>query len=34
LQDDHEYLVSLGVQNDLPHWRAMAAEAPPLLAEV
>jgi len=26
-------LAALGVQNDLPEWRAMAAEVPPLLAE-
>jgi HD-like signal output (HDOD) protein len=33
LQDNPEYLISLGVQKDIPHWRAMAAEAAPLLAE-
>jgi HD-like signal output (HDOD) protein len=33
LQSNQEYLVSLGVQMHLPDWRAMAAEAPPLLAE-
>jgi HD-like signal output (HDOD) protein len=32
-QNNQEYLVSLGVQEELPHWRAMAAEVPPLLAE-
>jgi len=32
LKGSQEYLVSLGVQNDLPHWRAMAAEVPLLLA--
>ena len=32
-QNNQEYLVSLGVQEELPHWRAMAAELPPLLAE-
>jgi HD-like signal output (HDOD) protein len=33
LQRDQEYLDSLGIQNDIPKWRAMAAEAPHLLAE-
>jgi len=33
LQGDLEYLVSLGVQKDVPKWRAMAAAVPPLLAE-
>jgi HD-like signal output (HDOD) protein len=33
LQRDQEYLDSLGIQNDIPKWRAMAAEAPPMLAE-
>lgn len=33
LQSDGEYLVSLGVQDDIPQWRAMAAEIPSLLAE-
>jgi HD-like signal output (HDOD) protein len=33
-QDNPEYLISLGVQKDIPHWRAMAAEVVPLLAEV
>jgi HD-like signal output (HDOD) protein len=33
LQTNPEYLVSLGVQKDIPHWRAMAAEVPPLLVE-
>jgi len=32
-RNNQEYLVSLGVQEELPHWRAMAAEVPPLLAE-
>jgi HD-like signal output (HDOD) protein len=32
-QDNQEYLDSLGVQKELPHWRAMAAEVSPLLAE-
>jgi HD-like signal output (HDOD) protein len=30
---NQEYLTSLGVHKDIPHWRAMAAEAGPLLAE-
>jgi HD-like signal output (HDOD) protein/ActR/RegA family two-component response regulator len=34
LQNKEEYLVSLGVQKHLPHWRAMAAEVPRLLVEV
>jgi len=34
MRNEEEYLVPLGVQMDLPHWRAMAAEAPRLLAEV
>jgi HD-like signal output (HDOD) protein len=33
LQNNQDYLSSLGVQTDIPHWRAMAAEAPSLLAE-
>jgi HD-like signal output (HDOD) protein len=33
LQSNQDYLVSLGVQKDIPHWRAMAAEVPLLLAE-
>ena len=33
LQTNQEYLVSLGVQKDIPIWRAMAAEVPPLLAK-
>lgn len=33
LQSNEEYLVSLGVEQDIPNWRAMAAEVPPLLAE-
>ena len=33
MRNNEEYLVSLGVQMDLPHWRAMAAEVPRLLAE-
>jgi len=33
LEDNQEYLLSLGVQNDLPHWRAMAAVIPPMLVE-
>jgi HD-like signal output (HDOD) protein len=32
-QCNQEYLTSLGVRKDIPHWRAMAAEARPLLAE-
>jgi HD-like signal output (HDOD) protein len=28
LQSNEEDLVSLGVENDMPHWRAMAAEVP------
>ena len=31
LQSNQEYLISLGVEEDIPHWRAMAAEAAPLL---
>ena len=33
LQSNEEYLVSLGVDQDIPNWPAMAAEVPPLLAE-
>ena len=33
LQTNPEYLVSLGVQEHIPNWRAMAAEAVPLLVE-
>jgi len=33
LQTNHEYLVSLGVQEDVPNWRAMAAEVPPMLVQ-
>jgi HD-like signal output (HDOD) protein len=33
LQTSHEYLVSLGVQQDIPNWRAMAAGVPPVLVE-
>jgi len=33
LQSSEEYLDSFGVQDEIPNWRAMAAEAPPLLAE-
>jgi HD-like signal output (HDOD) protein len=29
---NQEYLISLGVEEDIRHWRAMAAEAAPLLA--
>ena len=32
LPSDQEYLISLGVGKDIPQWRAMAAEAAPLLA--
>jgi hypothetical protein len=32
LPSDQEYLISLGIEEDIPHWRAMAAEAAPLLA--
>jgi len=32
-QSDQQYLTSLGVQMDVPQWRAMAAEVLPLLAE-
>jgi len=32
-QCNQEYLVSLGVEKNIPHWRAMAAEARPLLGE-
>jgi HD-like signal output (HDOD) protein len=32
LQSNQEYLISLGVEEDIPHWRAMAAEAAPRLA--
>jgi HD-like signal output (HDOD) protein len=32
-ESNEEYLASLGVQNDIPNWRAMAAEVPPLLRE-
>jgi hypothetical protein len=32
LPSDQEYLMSLGIEEDIPHWRAMAAEAAPLLA--
>lgn len=33
LPGDLGYLVSLGVERDIPKWRAMAAEAPSVLAE-
>jgi HD-like signal output (HDOD) protein len=33
LQSNEEYLISLGVEKDIPYWRAMAAEVPPLLVE-
>ncbi|HMD84415.1 MAG TPA: response regulator [Terriglobia bacterium] len=33
LQSNEEDLVSLGVQKDIPNWRAMAAEVPTLLEE-
>ncbi len=33
LQSNQDYLVSLGVQEEIPVWRAMAAEVSPLLAE-
>jgi HD-like signal output (HDOD) protein len=32
LPGDQEYLISLGVQDDLPSWRAMAAKVPSMLA--
>jgi HD-like signal output (HDOD) protein len=32
-QSEQQYLTSLGVQVDVPHWRTMAAEVLPLLAE-
>ena len=32
LPSDQEYLISLGVEKDISQWRAMAAEAAPLLA--
>ena len=30
-QSNDEYLVSLGVQKNIPQWRTMAASVPPLL---
>ncbi|MGA2982844.1 MAG: response regulator [Terriglobia bacterium] len=33
LQSHQEYLISLGVQEDIPNWRAMAAETKSLLVE-
>ena len=33
LETHPEYLVSLGIQNDIPDWRAMAAGVPPMLAD-
>ena len=33
LQSNPEYLVSLGVQKDIPNWRAIAAKVPLLLTE-
>ncbi len=33
LQSNEEELISLGVQKDIPNWRAMAAQVPTLLAE-
>ena len=32
LAGDQQYLTSLGVQMDVPNWRAMAAKVPSLLA--